>query len=236
MKLAIKFTAILASLAFLLIPNLHAAQKSVKLTTYYPAPYGEYKRLNSTEDAYLATTSGNVGIGTTNPQAKLDVTSTDSGFLPPRMSTIERDAIASVAQGTVIFNTDATVSALQIYDGSRWKSLASQMVLSGHGEITNTCDGAIMGNGLCNGRFYKVITFSSPFSSPPHVLVTPERVSEAPACAGSVTDTLAAYPEDITTTGFKLYAFGSPGLINSCGVGSEGYSTQARAGWMAIGD
>ncbi|MFA5159584.1 MAG: hypothetical protein WC484_03650, partial [Candidatus Omnitrophota bacterium] len=35
----------------------------VDLTTYYPAPYGEYKNLKSTEGSNFATTSGNVGIG-----------------------------------------------------------------------------------------------------------------------------------------------------------------------------
>ena len=41
----------------------------IKMTTYYPAPYGEYKAIKTTNDTYLATTNGSrVGIGTTNPQ------------------------------------------------------------------------------------------------------------------------------------------------------------------------
>lgn len=47
----------------------------VELTTYYPAPYGEYKNLNATEDASFATTSGGVIIGTTEP-ANLEVDNT----------------------------------------------------------------------------------------------------------------------------------------------------------------
>ncbi len=39
----------------------------VELTTYYPAPMGEYQTLSTTENAYFATTSGSVGIGTTTP-------------------------------------------------------------------------------------------------------------------------------------------------------------------------
>jgi hypothetical protein len=45
----------------------------VELTTYYPAPYGEYKNLSSTEDSSFATATGNVGIGTTEPSALLTV-------------------------------------------------------------------------------------------------------------------------------------------------------------------
>jgi len=48
-----------------------------------------------------------VGIGTATPaaSAKLDVSSTTQGFLPPRMTTVQRDAISSPANGLLIFNT-----------------------------------------------------------------------------------------------------------------------------------
>ncbi len=49
-----------------------------------------------------------VGIGTTTPNANaaLDVESTTQGMLYPRMTTAQRDAIASPAKGLTIFNTD----------------------------------------------------------------------------------------------------------------------------------
>jgi uncharacterized protein (TIGR02145 family) len=56
-----------------------------------------------------------VGIGTSTPNAALDVTSTTNGFLPPRMTTTQRDAIASPAVGLVIFNT--TTNCLNFYGG-----------------------------------------------------------------------------------------------------------------------
>ncbi|MCK9614484.1 MAG: hypothetical protein M0R48_03150 [Candidatus Omnitrophica bacterium] len=65
------------------------------------------------------TNTGNVGIGTTSPQAKLDVNSTTSGFLPPRMTEAQRNAISSPAQGSVIFNTSS--QRINYYDGSRWR-------------------------------------------------------------------------------------------------------------------
>ena len=41
------------------------------------------------------------GIGTTTPEqsAQLDVSSTDKGFLPPRMTASQRDNIGNPAQG-----------------------------------------------------------------------------------------------------------------------------------------
>ncbi|MBU1912435.1 MAG: hypothetical protein KKB22_02735 [Candidatus Omnitrophica bacterium] len=51
--------------------------EDITLTTYYPAPYGAYDELTTTGNTYLATTSGNVGIGTTTPGTyKLNVTGT----------------------------------------------------------------------------------------------------------------------------------------------------------------
>lgn len=49
-----------------------------------------------------------VGIGTTAPDAsaKLDITSTTQGFLPPRMTAAQAGAIASPAEGLMVYVTD----------------------------------------------------------------------------------------------------------------------------------
>jgi hypothetical protein len=75
-----------------------------------------------TGTAIFAAVTGNVGIGSqnTSPSAKLDVISTTSGFLPPRMTTTQRDAISSPAAGLVIYNT--TTSKLQVYT-TAWTDL-----------------------------------------------------------------------------------------------------------------
>ena len=64
--------AVFALTALIFSPATLFAGK-IELTTYYPAPYGEYKNLTSTQDASFATTSGKVGIGTSAPAATLDV-------------------------------------------------------------------------------------------------------------------------------------------------------------------
>jgi hypothetical protein len=63
---------------------------------------------------------GNIGIGITTPlsSAKLDITSTTQGFLPPRMTTAQKNAIASPATGLVVYDTD--LQSLANYNGASW--------------------------------------------------------------------------------------------------------------------
>lgn len=63
-------------LVLAMAPSAHAGK--VELTTYYPAPFGEYSSLNAADS-----------------------------FIPPRKTTAQRTAIIPV-QGMVIFNTDTT--------------------------------------------------------------------------------------------------------------------------------
>jgi uncharacterized protein (TIGR02145 family) len=65
----------------------------------------------------------NVGIGTTNPHpsAELDVSSTQRGLLPPRMTFAQRNAIVSPAAGLMIYCSDCDSSGQpQFYNGARW--------------------------------------------------------------------------------------------------------------------
>ena len=69
--------------------------------------------------------AGKVGIGTSSPDATaiLDVSSTTAGFLPPRMSTAERDAIGGGApqEGLILYNV--TTDKLQVYSAGAWVNL-----------------------------------------------------------------------------------------------------------------
>jgi hypothetical protein len=77
---------------------------------------------SSTGVIRLSTNSVNIGGNTTNnASALLQVDSTTKGFLPPRMTTTERNAIASPAAGLVVY--DSTTNKLQCYNGSTWNDL-----------------------------------------------------------------------------------------------------------------
>ena len=75
-----------------------------------PTPLGFIKILGS---------SGNVGIGT-SPAASaiLDVNATDRGFLMPRMTTLQRTAIAAPATGLKVYDT--TTNTFWWFNGVIW--------------------------------------------------------------------------------------------------------------------
>jgi hypothetical protein len=56
-----------------------------------------------------------------NDSAQLDVISTTKGFLPPRMTTTQRNAIASPAAGLIVYDT--TLNLPHFFNGTIWVSL-----------------------------------------------------------------------------------------------------------------
>lgn len=69
--------------------------------------------------------SGVLTIGTTTPNAaaKVQIDSTTQGFLPPRMTTTQRNAISSPPAGLMIYNS--TTNKLNFYNGTAWEAVTS---------------------------------------------------------------------------------------------------------------
>ena len=96
------------------------------------------------------TSMAQVGIGTTTPNANaaLDVVSTTQGILLPRMTTAQRDAVASPAKGLTIFNTDLNCIQTNISTTStpNWKCFAGQPSSNGTAVVSAyTCSTASAG-------------------------------------------------------------------------------------------
>lgn len=76
---------------------------------------------------YWDNTAKALGIGSQpHASAVLSASSVSKGFLPPRMTQAQRDAISSPAAGLMVFNTDANKYSL--YDGAGWVSVQSGAV------------------------------------------------------------------------------------------------------------
>ena len=93
----------------------------------------------------------NVGIGTTTPNASaaLDVSSTTRGLLPPRMAAVQRNAIASPANGLMVYDTDS--SAFFFWNGTMWNKLlaggaSNQWFATGNNLYNNNSGNVGIGN------------------------------------------------------------------------------------------
>jgi hypothetical protein len=69
--------------------------------------------------------NSNVGIGTATPDVSslLDVTSLSKGFLPPRMTTAQKNAISSPAAGLIVYDT--TLNKLCVRTAATWETITS---------------------------------------------------------------------------------------------------------------
>jgi hypothetical protein len=88
---------------------------------------------------FLQTANAQMGVNSTGAvpasSAMLDVSSTTKGFLMPRLTTTQRDAIPSPANGLMIYNT--SIGELQVYEGA-WKILSranAPFTMSGNNNI-----------------------------------------------------------------------------------------------------
>ena len=72
------------------------------------------------------TTKAQVGVGTTTPvtSAMLEVKSTSKGFLPPRLTYTQRQAISGPVAGLIIWCSNCGTSGeVQVYNGTTWTNM-----------------------------------------------------------------------------------------------------------------
>lgn len=123
------------------------------------------------------TVFGQIGIGTTDPNSSsvLDLTSTSRGMLTPRMTTLQRNAIALPATGLIIYNTDE--GTLNTYNGSvlGWQDFtAKYKTITSNSDITT----ALLTDALASemtisppeGNY--LVSFSGQYKNNPLTIVT----------------------------------------------------------------
>jgi hypothetical protein len=76
----------------------------------------------------LRAQTGNAGLGTTtpHPSAKFDIVSDSLGFLCPRMTSAQRNAISNPAAGLLVYDTD--VQSHWYFNGTAWQNLVPEPV------------------------------------------------------------------------------------------------------------
>jgi hypothetical protein len=171
-------------------------------------------------DAVFTTGSLGLGINPPNASALLDLTSTTKGFLPPRMTAVQRAAIVTPTAGLMVYQTDGTAGLYQ-YDGSVW----SQVGAAGVGSVSGTAPVTV------TGTTAPVISMAKATGSVDGYLAASDFATFAAKGSGTVT----SVGIDTGTTGLTASsAITSSGTITLAGTlavanGGTGQTTAAAA-------
>jgi len=165
----------------------------------------------------INTSTAQVGVGipatSIHPSAELDVTSNTKGFLPPRMTYAQRNAIVNPAAGLIVYCTDcnAGVGEMNYFNGIKWVNMANGTASTNLANLPSIS--------ICNQEWMKrnldVVTYANGDTIP------------------EVTDQAAW---DTLTTGAWCYYNNNPSLGNTYGKLYNWYAVNdprglAPAGW-----
>lgn len=143
-----------------------------------------------------------------NGSAVLEVESTTKGFLPPRMTKVQMNAIASPAEGLIIYCTDCSPKGLQIYDGSGWTTISTKdpnQATSGGTAGVSSWD--------CSGALSGTLTAGTPVSGVSKVVtatVTTAGTYNISASSNGVTFTASGTFSGTGAQAIALTAIGTP--------------------------
>ena len=132
----------------------------------------------------------NVGIGTNSPNASavLDASSTTQGFLPPRMTYAQRNAIVSPAAGLIVYCTDCGggVGELNYFNGTNWVSTSSIINLpSVNTDLAHdiSTDSAICSGSINSDGGYSVVSKGICWSLNPNPSISGFHTDEGPGAS-----------------------------------------------------
>jgi len=117
-------------------------EEEITLTTYYPAPFGDYDELIVSGNTYLAADSGGVAIGTSSaPTALLDIVGDGGTVIVPRKS--DTGDPAAGINGMIYYNE--ADKKFRAYEDGAWEDLIDSAGGAGDVEIST---GTYLGNGV----------------------------------------------------------------------------------------
>ena len=117
---------------------------------------------------------GKLSVNTpTEASAVMEVTSTTQGFLPPRMTTTQKNAIASPAAGLVVYDT--TLQSLSNYNGTAWISIGGGG--GGSSQVKLASQTLAFGSWTLVGSYYEYTFTNANIVSTGFVTFTPNNAS-----------------------------------------------------------
>ena len=102
---------------------------------------------------FSVATFAQVGVGTTTPvtSAMLEVKSSSKGFLPPRLTYAQRQAISSPATGLMIYCTNCGPGEPQFYNGTAWVNMMGGTALTQPPTVSTTAASNITSSTATSG-------------------------------------------------------------------------------------
>jgi fibronectin-binding autotransporter adhesin len=119
--------------------DTHFFRNAAQTTIYMQLASSGISLNENTSVTGTLTTTGNVGIGTTAPNANalLQLYSTTKGFLPPLLSTANETSMGtSLPTGLVVYNTDSGHNELENWNGTSWQAVGSTAAPAAGGSTT----------------------------------------------------------------------------------------------------
>ena len=136
---------------------------------------GTYAKLSTLSDNSTARTNaknifvgddGSVGLGINSPQAVLDVVSSDSGVILPRV--VNTAAVTTPINGTIIY--DVSAECVKAFEGGSWSGCLSDVSSTALPTVVNDCSmngisGAFVNGVALSGASFSVTVTNNSFST-----------------------------------------------------------------------
>ncbi|MFA6317336.1 MAG: hypothetical protein WC943_07950 [Elusimicrobiota bacterium] len=211
-RIVITRKAVFWSIVALLLGSAayEAVSESLTMTSYYPSPAGIYRRLTTAARTILARDEGEVGIGTTSPQSKLDV----AGGVR-----IGGDAAACSAAKAGTQRYNAAAGQMEFCNGTAWMRAQGRMAT---GEVCVPYGGAGTGGSVV----VDLTAYGFTAGSTPFVMVSVVDTN----CTGA-----GGYAADRVMVSADLITAASFRIIGQTSTFVSGLMDAApRVRWMAI--
>lgn len=140
----------------------------------------------------------------TEPSAVLEATSTTRGFLPPRMTTTQKNAISAPAAGLIVY--DVTLATMTFYNGSAWVTMGGAAGPAGSSGASTLA----IATGTSTG-------FSAPGSSPTAVVNLDQSQFSASLQGSATSFVTIAYSTAVITGNITLTSTHSVVMVDASG-------------------
>lgn len=122
------------------------------------------QNIGASVNHFIVDFAGSSGFGLPNgtttvaASAQVEIVSTTKGFLPPRMTTAQRDAISTPATGLSVYNTSTNTN--DYYSGSAWLNVGQVLV-----PANNTTGFSISGSSLTGSNAQSLVSLSQTWNT-----------------------------------------------------------------------